>query len=706
MNKRILFLLAVFFISVSSFAQKSVSASELFNQGLEYQNGRNWWLASEKFQEAVQKNPVYTEAWFHLAQCVYELDQFDMALNYLETAEKYSASRSDILNLHGLTLISLGRFDAAEEMFRDILKKYPNDVDARFGLAELDLFKGRLIGAENLYTDALRREGQNVKALLSLALVSAELGKNREAEQFVNQAMQAQNGNEEVYYIASYLAFRRGNLTEAEKRCLSAVQINGNYADAYELLSLIYYQQGRYEEVIDIAEYQISHSRENAHAWYMKGLSLERLGRPEAALATWTKGLDIRPEDEVMRAAFELLVSRTVSLEDSRRENWAKYHVLKASEYQKKYAGPEMRYEYQAALRINPENYTARKAFSNLLKNDGFNEIYLEQLRFIQNNDLLKEKLELLKKNGKPVDEKDAEALIVRLSDTVEGYDSLLNNTIASKWDVNPFFLDKERWNIGIYYTEKITPVLHADLSRITAETLAVLFRGVLGTSVNTETNITASYGEAYKDAHKKGFDYFVILETDETERDLKLDAVMYSARNGTETKRFSVFKTGNDRFVHALLVLREDMLSLLPVRAKLLERSGRDVLVDMGKTEGIPAGAKFAVIKKGELRTRDTGAGLYYSDSSILGYVTLTKVSEELSEGELSDTGFYDRVNARDELVLVSVPEKNDSSDVADDTSPQANADGETVLTSPLRGVDITASRTPSLVNMIRKIY
>lgn len=709
-------------LSVSAlFSQQGArkSAGRLFSEGLEFQEERNWWSASEKYQEALRANPAYADAWFRLAQCVYEMGQGDLALEYVANAKKYGGEKSEILNLEGMAMISLGRLDEARKIFDKVQKRYPNDIDSRFGLAELNLFEGRINGAESLYVDALRRNPGNVKALLSLALISAELGKNEQAERYINQAISSHAENPQVYHIAAYLEFKRGNIDAAERRALSAIQVDPDYVAPYGLLALIYYAQGRYKEVIDLSDLGISRDRNNGRSWYIKGLAQLKMGQEENAISTWTRGLDAVPEDEIMRAAFELLVRDNISLEDARRTEWAKYHVRKAADYAKKYQGRSMRYEYQAALRLEPLNYRARNAFSNLLRADGFSENYLSQIKFIQENEVLQNGISAVKAEGKSVAEEDEKFALVKLSDTVEGYESLLENTLAGKWNVAPFYLDKTRWTIGVYYLPSAGPAPHPELTRIASEHLSILFRGILGTSVRSVSAAASSYGEAYADAHRNGYDYFILLGAAETEREIKLSAEMYSARTGTSTKKFSVYKTGNDSYASALLSLREGILDVLPIRARILDRSGNDVLTDIGRTEGIVKGARFAVLRRGRARTADSGSGLVYSEEDLLGTVTLTNVSEDVSEGVLSDTGFYDRVNARDELILIELPKEKtgDESAVAEDTAPGADqsgaaADGrenqaeEKAAANPLRGADATRARMPELIEMIRSIY
>lgn len=696
------------FSKTKAFAENSsMTATQLYNSGLEYYDNKEWWQASEKFQEALQKNNAYADAWYMLSKCSYELNQFDLCASYIENAQKYSGEKPEYVNLKAFSYISLGKFTESENLFNSVLKKYPNNIEARFGLAELNLFSGKLTSAELFYKDALKREPLNVKALLSLALVSTELEKKELAQSYINKALQSHANNEEVYFIASYLAAMNGDFSEAEKKCLMAVTVNPNYDSAYELLGTIYFAQGRYQDVIDIADFRINRNRNLAEAWFIKGLALEKLERFEESIDTWQTGLDVDPTDEIMRSAFELSVLKNTDLEDARRKVWASYHVKKGQEYQKKYLGLQVRYEYQTALKINPKNKTARQAFAEILYNDGFNENYLEQIKFVHENSSMPE----YQNKNSPTDAEEVKAAkYIKLSDTVEGFESLMENTLAKKWDINPFYLDKTRWNIGIYYMEKVEPLYHPDIARIASEELRLMFQGISSTNVRLYPEKVKGYADAYKNAHDKKLDYFIIMTGDETDRDVKIDAVMYSARTGTKTDDFSVYRTGNERFSGALLRLRKDILSILPVRAKILNRSVNELLLDIGKSEGMIKNAEFAVIKKGILKTSDTGVGLVYTDQDVLGKVTLSKVSEEISEGILSDTGFYDRVNSGDELILVKMPEKADSKDAPSeaslDTSPQkAEKEVKEEKVSPLKGADLEITRTPSLIKMIREL-
>lgn len=706
---------AVFVSSFFLFAQTK-TARELYETGLQQQKTLDWYGASESFHQALQLNPSYGDAWFRQAQCAFQLDEFTLCLNYLDNAQKYLNDRADIRNLRGMTLISLGQLDMARSIFEAVIKAYPNDLDARFGLAELDLFDGRLDGAEQKYTAALRRQGTNRKALLSLALVSAALGKNDTARTYIEQALQTHSGDAEVQYLAAWLAARTGDLSEAERRARSAVAIDEDYDRGYELLAAVLYAEGRYQDAADLCDFRIGRNRDSFTAWYLKGAALHRLGKDADAVTVWNTGLSVNPQDEIMRSSLELLAAESIPMNDSRRAAWAAYHIKKAREYSDKYQSRQARYEYQQALKLDPLNAEARTAFAAMLRRDGFNEAYLAQLQFIAST----------KKTNTDKTETtnatDPEA--VKLSDTIEAFDSLLSDNLAAKWNVSPFYLDKTRWKIGLYYTSAPVGELHADVPSVTANMAASLFTGVTETTVDVMASSVSGYGDAYARARAAACDYFVLFSADDTARDFNLDAVMYSTRTGNEIKRFSVFRTGNDRFALSLQSFRQTILDLLPVRGKILARNGSMILIDLGLSEGIKSGTVFAIIRKGTITTADSGAGLYYNPKSVLGTLTVTDIGEEISQGTVSDTGFFDRINIGDEVVVTQLPkeENTPSADsqqkpagqnqpaatqpVSSDTAPAADAAGnplhQTIPLTPAPG----SERSSALIDMIRTIY
>ena len=670
------------------FAADSKNVLKLYNEAVELQNEENWYTASQYFIEVVNSNPAFSDAWFRLADCSYHLGEFDLAFQYLESAEKYEKDKSEIKNLKGMILLALGRTDEARQIFNEVLKKYPNDIDAHFGLAEIELYDGKFSGAENQYTEALKRQNSNRKALLSLALVCAETKRYSQSEKYLRQAMQYYSGEPEVHYLAAIIYTMKGDYKDAEKHARIAVEIRGGYEQAYELLAQIVYLQHRYSEVIDLCDFIISRNRNASSAWYLKGTAQAKLGNTEDAISTWDTGLSVNPQDELMRMMLELTAKNELDFDDVRRKQWASYHLNNARQYDSRYDKAGSTYEYQRALMLDPSNATARLAYADILELNGMHELYLSQLKFVKEN-------------------ADSE-LSTGLKDTIEAYDSLLNNTLAKRWKVDAFYLDKIRWNIAVFYTENTSTFNHADSDRLTALACGDVFSGVAITSVKTQVTPVSGYGEAFKNARDNNFDYFVMVSLSEGEDDVSLSATMYSGRTGTETFSEKYYATGNNRFSTVLRRFRNSVLEKLTVRGKILQRNGKTVLIDLGRSENIIKDAEFKIIRKGAVKTADSGSGLFFRDDDVVGMLVVTEAGEEVSEATITSHGFYDRINEGDELVLVSMPAQNTEAGM--DTVPNADEEGNPVVNNSVKGDELVAEikkavERPAIIDLLRKI-
>ena len=690
------------------------TAIELFADGQELQAHKQWFDAMDLYQEALSMNPQYGDAWYNMALCSYALGSYDLCVQYADNAAKYERNLSDIQNLKGMAMISLGKIDEAKNVFTAVLKKYPNNIDARFGLAELDLLDGRISVAEGRYLDALKRDSQNRKALLSLALVSSEMGKNEAAEQYVKQALSYYSGEAEVHYMASYLAAKNGDYKVAEQRARSAVQINGDLDKAYSLLAQILFAQKRYDEVIDICDFRIGRKRDCVGAWYLKGLSQQKLERYYDAIDTYQTGLTINPQDEVMRNALELLVGQVLTVEDPRRNSWAEYHSKKAAEFGRNFDGISERYEYQRALSVAPLNASIRQSFADMLERDGLYELYLQQLKFIKENaEVLDNGPVIQRDENSPSRKRSREQ--IKNDDAIENYESIMRNNISARWKIDPFYLDKTRWNIGIYYTKKPVQLFHADLEEISALAARTAFSGVPSTAVDVETDPVASYGEAFRLARTQGRDYFVIMTAEETERTYSIDATIYSARTGTKTSEIHVYRTGNDCMAKSLQRFRAGVLDILPIRGKVLQNVQGTLLLDLGKNDGISVDSESNIIRKGGIETNDEGPGIKYNKKDLLGTVKVTACDEEISEGKYRKNGFYDTLNVGDEIILVKNKDgdkKDKDGNAATDSRPAADSEGK-AATEAAAAAEKEAikeslkpvSRENDLIHLIREI-
>ncbi len=624
------------------------------------QDREDWYSAIEAYQEALRENPSYADAYRGLAECFYALNEADKALTEVDKAIALRKNDTGLADLRAFVLIALGRLDEARTAFRQVLQAVPNDVNARFGLGEIEVASGRIGAANAEYEEALRRNPTNRKALLSLALVSREAGNTTLARDYADRALRYYSDDPQAYYISAWLSAAEGNGAAAEKAARSALALNPAYDDALALLATVLYAKDRFPEVIAACDARIAADRNASGAWYLRALCLERTGKTQEALSSALTGLGIDPGDEVLRALYEDILLRNYDVESPLRVPASAWHATKAAEFQRKNFSDQALFEYRRALSLNPYDVDSRQSYAKLLLTRGYPAAYLGQLEFIQS----------LGKGS------------VSVNDSVEAYRKLLSSSVAAKWSVDPLYLDKAATKIGIFWLEGSLPSLHPAGERITAGLLAESFASEPRFEVTAATRTVSSYSEAFRQSRTSGQDYFAILSYAEGERDLKIEVDLYVSSTGSQAKTFGVYRTGNDRYANALRRLVQTISSSMPVRGKLLQRYQGDGVINLGKSDGIAAGASFDILRPGTVKYADEGIGLKYEKSEVLGTFRVGTVEGEIAQGSVARSGFFDRINPGDSVIL----------------QPADPANAGAAATEPARA-------TPPLLDLLRKL-
>ena len=112
-------------------------------RGEERRFAGDWYGAIDDFQAALRLNPSYGDALGGLAECYYQLGEYDQALQYVLKAEVFRKGDNALVDLEGFIRLALSDVAGARKRFEAVLLPAPNDLDARFGLALIDLAEGR-----------------------------------------------------------------------------------------------------------------------------------------------------------------------------------------------------------------------------------------------------------------------------------------------------------------------------------------------------------------------------------------------------------------------------------------------------------------------------------------------------------------------------------------------------------------------------------
>jgi len=611
-------------------AQNAARAAALYQQARVFMAAEDWFSASEILKESLRANPAHAESTFALAESHYELGEFDEALYWVRRARALARGNMAVANLEAVTLIALGRLDAASVVISEILAREPNNREALFAAGELDIARGRPTEALARYRSALGRFPDDRRLLISLALVSGSLGDTDAALSFINRALVRHPDDHRVFYYAAYIHAQAGILPRAITYSEMALRQRPGYAPARALLGNLRYLNGNFTEAARLANEAISADRNDMGAWYLRGLSYMRLGRNAEAIAVLGNALAIDPGNEFIRFALDEALISSTPLEDPRRARWADWYFNRARDFRSRNLMGQALFEYRRGLRLNPFARD-RVEYAELLRLQGYPARFVDELRFMQHLGM------------------DDRAI----NDALDAYDMVLVGALSRQWRVDPIELDGRHWNVAVFTLGAQSTSRHVDIGAITAglvREILVHDRAVI--PMNLELR-QPSFARAFRTAREAGADYFMIVSATENERDISVRAELFVARTGASAGTFQTFRTGIDRVRNATRGIVDQLGASLPFRAQLVQRRQSEGLIDRGRADGVRVGDVFSVVQRGRSQVANQGIGLFYAADYLVGTITIERVDEEVAAGRLVRNGFFDRIEAGDEIIF-----------------------------------------------------
>jgi tetratricopeptide (TPR) repeat protein len=614
-----------------------------------------WYAASEALLECLNIVPAHAEGTAALAACYYELGEYDQALSLTRRARALSRSSTDLANLEASILIALGRLDDAEAITAEVLRREPYNKEAVFVAAELEIARGRTGNALARFREMSRRYPDDRRVLVSLALVSGSMGDVEGARTYIERAMILHPEDYRVYYYAAYLDSLAGRLSQGIRNASEALALRPGFASAHSLLASLRYRSGEWAEAARLADEAIARDRADSSSWHLKGMAYARMGRSAEAIAVLSTAAAISPGDEFIRSALEELLITGTALEDPVRGRWAAWHFDRARDFAGRNMNGEALFEYRRGLRLNP--YAPdRREYAEILRRQGYPSRYVEELKFLQSLSLDK-----FPPN---------EARAVR--DSIEAWDSALTDTLYRRWSIDPVEAAGRHWKVAVFALENQAAFYHADA----ALTVSSYVRDLLVHDRNIEAMDLPlnqpGFSQAFRAAREAGADYFLVVSVAENERDLSITGELYVGRTGSPAAQFYNYRTGPDRLRNASRGIVDQLDAALPFRGVLLSRRGGQGLLDKGKADGVAAGTVYEIVRKGKAGIRNEGIGLVYAPEDVAGTFTVDRVDEEISSGVLARNGFFDRIEADDEIVAKSTADEPESAALPAPASPE----------------------------------
>ena len=586
--------------------------------------------AVDAFTEALALNPAYGDAWAMLAQCQYKLGEYERAVSFIKESYKFGPRSPALVTLEAFGNIGLGKLAEARVLFDEALVKRPNDRDARFGQALLDLSTGRPVDAKARLAASLKTAPGDPRALLSLALIAKAEGRGEETAAYLAEALRWTSGDADASYAAATLFAEQGDAIEAARLARAAISIEPAHAGARGLLASLYYESGVLDEARAVIEGAIGYDRSDPQAWFLLGLIEAADGRRVEAEYALSTLVDLRPDDEFARIALENLMMDVSGFEDPSRAKLAAWRFARAADFERRLLFEKAVAEYRRGLAVDPYANRGRRRYAELLRGAKLPASYLSELRFLAD----------LGKSDRA------------LTDAMEIYDSLLEGSVSRDWNSGGAAAASRPYRIAVFSVGPGGTPFHAGSDMVVARYLRDALAFEPGIAPERGAPRVPKFADAYRLAREAGADYFVLVSVAESERDVIVSAELRAARTGALAARFEAPRSGNDRVSLSVARLVQGIKQKLETRGTLLERRSDLVLVDLGRVDDVKVGDSFLVIKSGAAAIKPDASGLMWNDADVVARVVVERLDDELFEGRLQRVGFFDRVNPRDTVV------------------------------------------------------
>jgi len=207
---------------IAAVTTSSLPALKAYLTGEQAFRAGEYQKATEAFQQAVAEDSLFALAYYRLASASeYSAIRADIAAEASEKALRYAdrLSERDRALLEASVALRRGDADEADRLYRALLGRWPDDVQAWFDLGEvlfhLNYVRGRTpVEAREPFTRVLYYDPENTSAMIHLIRLDAAEGRLAGMDSLVVRYLALAGGGERALEVTPIQAFAHGNASQ------------------------------------------------------------------------------------------------------------------------------------------------------------------------------------------------------------------------------------------------------------------------------------------------------------------------------------------------------------------------------------------------------------------------------------------------------------------------------------------------------------
>ncbi len=252
--------------------------------------------ADADFTIAIEKNPVFTNAFTYRAITRSRLGNYDDALKDFEEA---ISLRPDIPNAYysrGVTRLLNQQFQLAIDDFDMFIKQEGKVVDAYINRGLSYLHLKDTISAYNNFNTAIRTNRENPDGYNRRGTLYMQQDKLKDAESDFNMAIKYDTAHLASYFNRALVYNRTNRPTLSLKDFDQVIEIDSTNSLTYFNRAIVRSQIGDYNRALEDYNMVATYSPNNVLVYYNRAQLLARLGDMQAAEQNYSKAIELYPD--------------------------------------------------------------------------------------------------------------------------------------------------------------------------------------------------------------------------------------------------------------------------------------------------------------------------------------------------------------------------------------------------------------------------
>lgn len=281
----------------------------------------------------------------------------------------------DILFQQALSAHQQGRFDEAENIYRQILETAPEHPDVLNLLGLIAQAKGVHNQAVELFYRAIKKAPKHAPFYFNLGISLSALGKNVEALDNLQKAAEFEENVKEIYNQQGLILHTLHRIPEAQQAFLKAIKIDSDYSEAKTNLAMTYFESDQDKAVKFLEDISEQYPQEILCRYHLSTLYFDR-GEIEKSKKYALAAQQLNPASDDVSLILGLIAQKEnnqpeaktyfqTAVEQNPRNIAALLNLANIETNENNFEQAEKR--YKKALDLDPNNLDAHINYANML---------------------------------------------------------------------------------------------------------------------------------------------------------------------------------------------------------------------------------------------------------------------------------------------------------------------------------------------------